>query len=394
MTINDIPQDSLLREFCAYLSQTEVPFSYQVAGGLSTIGCVLKRNRWIDQVDWRVYPNQSILFIGPSGIGKDTIINRVQSSITALNYLTKVPVLGGVTMEGIHARLAELSKPAAAYIPAPEMTAFFGKSDYQANMLTGITNLLSNGESVDITTKGSYTLKGATTITQPTITMHAGSTVEWLHRGMPEGTLEGGFLGRFLIVIEEIGTKFVPLVKLGRTHQELSLLKDRLGKWKDGLESLVRGCESPRELILYPEAEDLYTNWYYNRFKIFSRAVMPYANRSRDMVLRLALLMAISRGHYRWVEGEDMQFAISLMGEIATRIDAVVLPPSLEAQVATRILDLLPATTGEIYSTLGMRYSIGKMIEPALDLLRKTGKLKSDSKGVLRKVLPNGREEN
>lgn len=388
MKLTDIPEDSILRSFLNYLRVTEVPFSYQLAGGLSAIGAVIRRNRWIDQVDWRVFPNQSILFIGPSGIGKDTIINRVQASIEAVAPRSKVNVLQGVTLELIQAKLAQLGKPAAAFIPAPEMTAFFGKADYQANMLTGITNLLSNGEKVDISTKGSYLASGETIIWQPTITMHAGSTVEWLHRGMPDGTLEGGFLGRFLIVIEEIGSRYVALVKSGLDRGELLKVRDQLGLWREGLEWIISECQHKAEVILEPEAEDLYTNWYHNRFRIFSKAVMPYANRSRDMVLRLAMLMAISRRHTRIIEGVDMQFGIDLLGEVARKIDAVVLPPSLEAQVAAKILELLPCTIGEIYNQLGTRYS-GKVIDPAVDLLLKQSKITRSSGNIIRKTEAN-----
>src|ERR1700722_169469 len=287
LSLSDIPRDSILQCFCDYLSITEIPFSYQLAGGLSVVGLVCRRQRWIDQFDWRVYPNQSVMFIGPSGIGKDTIINRVSRSVDAIQPQSKVPTLGGVTMESIYACLLGLGKVAAAYIPAPEVTAFFGKADYQANMLTGITNLLSNSASLDVTTKTAYNERnGPQIIQQPTVTMHCGSTVEWLHRGMPEGTLEGGFLGRFLIIVEEIGTKFVPLVKRHMTKERQEQLSRSLAAWMEGLGMIVSACGHAREMILYTDAEDLYVNWYYNRFKQFSRAVMPYANRSRDTVLR------------------------------------------------------------------------------------------------------------
>lgn len=341
------------------------------------IGALCRRNRWVDQVDWKVYPNQSVLFIGPSGIGKDTIINRVVSSLSTASAHSRVRVIGGTTMEGIHARLAELSKPACAFIPAAELTAFFGKADYQANMLTGMTNLLSCGDKVDITTKGGYQARGGqeTFIYEPTITMAGGSTVEWLHKGMPSGTLEGGFLGRFLIVIEELGGKFVPLVKRDRSKAELEALRGALGAWNSGLERLMEVTRVPREMLLYTEAEDAYSNWYYNRFKMFSPAVIPYANRSRDMVLRLGMLMALSRGHDRSIEEEDINFGISLLGEVARKIDAVVLPPSKEAQVAVKILEILPATQAEVYVALARRYSIKNEILPALDLLKDTGQI-------------------
>lgn len=389
MTTKDIPPDSILHNLLVYMGMSEVPFSYQLACGLSTIGCVLRRNRYIDQVDWRVYPNQSILLVGGSGIGKDTMINRVQSTLNSVEGLSKVPTLGGVTMELIHARLAELGKPACAFIPAAEITKFFGKADYQANLLTGMTDLLSGGEKIDISTKGSYYSQGgkATAIHQPTLTMHCGSTVEWLHKMMPDGTLEGGFMGRFLIIPEEIDLRRrqVPLVKGNRTQKEIDGLRSSLRDWEEGLADVITRCKVPCEMILFSEAEDAYVNWYYNRFKLFSRAVMPYANRSRDMVLRLGMLMALSRRHDRWIEEEDIRFAIQLIGEVAAKIDKVVLPPSPEAAVFTKILDILPAECGEIYQILGMRYSIAKVIEPALTQLVSMGQILRSAKGVYRK---------
>jgi len=379
MTLTSLPKDSALLHLARYMESTEVPFSYSIASGLSTIGVLLKRSRWVDQVDWRVHPNQSILLIGPSGVGKDTAINRTQSSLQAFSTLTRIPVLGGCTLEGLHARLADLPSPACAFLPAPELTSFFGRSDYQANMLTGITNLLSGGEAVDITTKGSLLAKGGPTIIrQPTLTMHGGSTVEWLHKGMPEGTLEGGFMGRFLIVIEEIGSKFIPLIKSNFTSDQIRVIQAELASWKSYLGEVVAANGKPQEVILLPEAEDLYINWYRNRFRIFSKAVMPYANRSRDMVLRLALLMAASRRHWRWIDGADMTFGIELIGEIARKIDAVVLPPSAEAALAGKVLELLPATIQEIYQTLGLRYSIPKNIDPAIQYLLSTGQMRRD----------------
>lgn len=391
MTLRDIPADSLLRCFTGYLQMTEVPLSYQISGGLSILGALLRRSRWVDQVDWMVYPNQSVMFIGPSGIGKDTIINRCAATMSALEGVSKVPTIGGVTMELIHTRLAQLPAPATAYITAPEITAFFGKADYQANMLTGITNLLSGGSKVDISTKGSWLSQGGPTlIKEPTITMHAGSTVEWLHKGMPEGTLEGGFLGRFLLVVENLDARRRqrPRIKgSDLSAADIKYNKELLVEWIGGLKALVGKCAARgREMLLLDEAGWIYDNWYYNRFKIFSPAVQPYANRSRDTVLRLAMLMALSRGHDRWIDEEDMRFAVGVMTSLAQAIDQVVLPPSIEAQVAAKILDLLPATAGEIYATLGMRYSLPKQLDPALDLLRRTGKIVQGDRGIIRRT--------
>lgn len=387
MNLNDIPEDSILRDWLIYMNSTEVPFVYSVACGLSALGATLRRNRWVDQFEWRVYPNQSVMLIGPSGIGKDTAINRTLRTLAGVQHLCRVPTLGGVTLEALQWQMAALPEPASAVIPAPEMTAFFGKADYQANMLTGVTNLLSNGEAIDISTKGGlrgsdFSRGSATVIKKPTATMLAGSTVEWLHKAMPDGTLEGGFLGRFLIVAEELGARHIPLVKEHMSRADLEDLKGHLEKWNKGIEECIAECTRPREVILFDEAAALYTNWYHNRYKYFSRAVAPYANRSRDTVLRLSMLMAFTRGHYRWIEECDVAFAILLIRNVAQRIDAVCLPPTPEATVAKKIMELLPASLGQIYHHLGERYRM-QVIQAARDMLSLAGKIRTGRDGFL-----------
>lgn len=385
MNINDIPSDSILRHWVSYLSISEVPFSYQVAVGLSALGALLKRNLYIDQVEWRVYPNQSVLLIGPSGIGKDTAINRAQATIQKFEAYSKVPVLGGMTLEAVHAKLLELPKPAVAYVAAGELTAFFGQRDYQSNMVQGFTDLLSSNERIDISTKSAMYSNGVYTgkaryIYQPTITLHGGSTVEWLHKNMPSGTMEGGFLGRFLIMAEELSGRHVPLVKADKTKTELRWYLQRLEDWYTSLQIIIDKTLRQQEVILLVDAEDYYKNWYHNRFNYFSKVVIPYANRSRDMVLRLAMLMAVSRGHYRWIDLADIQFATSVMALVAAKIDRVVQPLSDDAECAEAILRCLPASTDELWRLLGYKYPVFVM-DRAERLLKTQGRIRQDRAG-------------
>lgn len=382
MNINDIPQDSILRHWVSYLTITEVPFSYQLAAGLTGIGVLLKRNVYVDQVEWRVFPNQSVLFIGPSGIGKDTIINRVTKMIQRYEDRTKIPVMGGMTLEAVHSRLRDLPKPAVAYVPASELTAFFGQRDYQSNMVQGFTDLLSGNEKIDVSTKSGMFANGGRPIYiyQPTITMHGGSTVEWLHKAMPTGTMEGGFLGRFLILAEELAGRHVALVKSHKTKSELRWFLTHLESWYQGIDTILDKCYNQHEIILLDDAEDFYTNWYHNRFNYFSKVVIPYANRSRDMVLRVAMLMAISRGHYRWIEKCDVEFATKLLALVASKIDKVVQPLSNDAACASAMLALLPASPDDVWKILGYKYSV-LSLQNAERLLLGQGKIRKDRSG-------------
>jgi energy-coupling factor transporter ATP-binding protein EcfA2 len=361
---------------------TEVPISYLITTSLTALGAMLRRDCYVDQDKWKVYPNQSVMLIGPSGVGKDTAINFATALI---EHYKKIPVLGGKTIESVQHRLYAIGDPAAAYIPAGELTAFFGGKDYQSGMVQEFTDLLSTNERKDISTKGDLVTFGAKVIKRPTLTLHCGSTVEWLHKAMPEGTLEGGFLGRFLIVIAARSRRQVPLPKYEyRDADDVKKYKDAEKRWRlaleggDGVKGILERTVKLGEVVLDGDAEPLYANWYVNRFTRFSKATFDYANRCRDTVLRLAMLCAISRGHFGWIDSEDVKFGIRMLDEVTAQLDHVVLPPTKEAQAAQDIYSILPATYRDIVRTFGRKY-IKQHLTAGLEQLRDAGRI--DLKG-------------
>jgi len=139
--------------------------------------------------------------------------------------------------------------------------------------------------------------------------------------------------------------------------------------WSEGLAQIVRKVSRPLgEMILVEDAVYAYQNWYHNRFKLFSKATLPYANRSRDTVLRLAMLMALTRGHFGWIEEVDIRFGAGLLSSMATRIDGAVVPPTIEAQAAKDILELLPCEWSSILKELGRKYNI-RLLQNAQEML-------------------------
>ncbi len=183
---------------------------------------------------------------------------------------------------------------------------------------------MSTGSTVDVSTKGS----GKHIITNPTVTMLAGSTREWLHKAMPDGSLEGGFLPRFVIVCEEYGDKYVPFVKYStnRSDRETALLARTI--FTEDVQRIVKRFDNwHREIIPDQEARDFYTNWYRNRFNYFGPLVRPYANRSRDHLHRIAMLMAISRGH-NFMEEIDYIFGGKVINYVASTIEKALRPDS------------------------------------------------------------------
>jgi energy-coupling factor transporter ATP-binding protein EcfA2 len=311
-----IPQDSILHHWVSYLSITELPLSYQILCGLSGIGCLLKRNLYLDDLEFRVYPNLSVMLVGPSGIGKDVIINATAKVIREVGG---VEAISGRTMEYVKQRLVEIGDPAVAYLTASELTAFLGGKDYQKSMVQELTDLLSTNDYMDVSTKGD----GTRYILRPTVTMHAGTTDSWLLKAMPDGALDGGFLPRFVVICEEYGNRYVPWVKFSLTAAERVEAKAHRETFVNEVKEIAASFAGrPREIIPNLDAQDYYTNWYCNRFKYFSEVVRPYANRSRSHMHRLAMLMAVSR-HHNYMEEVDYVFAKAVMEYIAASIDRV-----------------------------------------------------------------------
>ena len=364
-----IPKDSIIHSFLASQRITEVPVSYQIITSLSAIGCLLKRQVWCDQVEWQVYPNLSVLLVGPSGIGKDVAINKAKSLINEFDPSLDI---GGKTMESIQEQLLNIGDPACAFVAAQELTAFLGSKDYQKSMAQELTDLLSTGEAVNVSLKSAPGIKRL--IKHPTVTIQAGSTEEWLHKAMPEGSLEGGLFPRFVIVCEEYGNKNIPLLKYSVSVEDRKAAEKGGQEFKEGVAKILDRFVRSSEIVPLADAIEYYERWYINRFKQFSSTVRPYANRSRDQVLRLAMLMGISRGH-NYMEEADMKFAAAMMGYVARSIDKAASPPSLEAQVAKMIFALLPAKLSTITLALGRKYPRKNILE-GIELLKATGQIR------------------
>ena len=323
MTPKIVPKDSVFRLWLEKLSVTEIPVSYQLLVGMSALGSLLKRSVFVDQVRWRVYPNLSVLLIGPSGIGKDLAINEAASLINTVDENLEV---SGATIEYLKSELIKLGDPAACFTPAQELSAFLGAKDYQKGIAKELTDLLSTGDRVAVGTKS----EGKKLIIRPTVTIQAGSTAEWL-KDLPENSLEGGFLPRFLIMCEEYGQKFVAWVKYDNTKEDNDKATAAGEEFLAHVRAIVAefGGRNIRakeqEMMPLPDAEDYYRNWYCNRFKLFSPGVKAYANRSRDQIHRLAMIMALSRYH-NYLEATDYAFAAEVMSKIAQGLDIVIAP--------------------------------------------------------------------
>lgn len=365
--LDALPQDSLLHDWVRAQRVLETHDSFSLAMGCSGIGAILKRTCWIDQLRFKVFPNLSVLLVGPSGSGKDIAINSIVRAVRPLN---SVPIIGGKTSESILDTLAKIRiGPACGIIQAGEMAEFFGGKEYQKDMTIVMTDLLSTNDSKDISLKST----GTRVINEPTITLLAGSTKEWLHDAMPGHTMTGGFYPRLLILVEGRSPKLVSWVK----YQDKQLVEDSnkaFAVFAEGLKAIASEHINVGELIPSEKARDIFTDWYNTRYSIFEPSEEAYAHRCRDNALRLGMICAISRLQHT-IEAEDLYFATQFMNYVAERVAQVLAPPTVGARIAKDLLELCPIETTKALAMLRKRYDLLHITRTIEFLERQTGEL-------------------
>jgi len=364
-----IPKDSLLHYWMNYVALTEAPQSYAMATGLAMFGALLRRNLRIQQgKDVQTFPNVSTILVGPSGIGKDTIINSMMKVVNSVDSTLEI---GGVTIETIYEQLLKRGDPACAIFPAKELSDLFGKKDYQAGMIQNITDLLSTGNAKDVSTRS----RPNAIIRRPTLTMVGGSTAEWLQSEMPNGTLDGGFIPRFAVFVEYKPYQSVPIVGVSNLPEDRRLAEESYDTFIDGLGWLLKKFNRPRVAIIDEEALDYYTNFYNQRLKLFPETVKSYANRSRDLVLKYAMLSAAFRGTVV-IETQDVKFGVALISIISERLEPLVIPPTLEGRCVQYILGRLPINRRQLVWDLNSNKFTRQIQTAAISTLVDSGRMK------------------
>lgn len=318
--LSKLPQNSTIHLWLKRLSITEIPKQYQVAAGLAVIGALAKRQVWVDGIEWQVYPNLSVLFIGPSGIGKDQIINK---AVRAVEVLDPDMIIPGQTMEYVKEGMLKLGDPAATLIPAAELTSFLGGKDYQKSMIQELTDLLSTNPTADFSNKG----RGKKVIYRPTVTMLGGSTPKWLAKAMPEGGLEGGFLPRFLIVCCEHTGRVVSWPGQRTPPAELLETRQAGAQWAEWLRRYFNSihARAPMPMIPSEDAMERFEAWDWVRHQKFGPHAVDYAHRARGLMHKMAMTCALSCDR-KYLEAEDYEFAAAMMDEVADGVEKVVIP--------------------------------------------------------------------
>lgn len=253
--------------------------------------------------NWRpTYAMLNILLIGPSGIGKSTSVSMAKELLPFVPPEKRPQFLSGsCTKEKLH---EDLVIQPHTIVFAAELATLFSKEQYKEGLIGYVTNLLDYEARVEASTRKD----GLTYVENPEVTILGASTREWLTNMLPNTASTGGFLPRFLPVLEEQRGQRIANPRRQLSDDQQKAVKERHEKVSNAFTSIAL---SEGELD-YEDAEaaSRYTRWY-NSNTTPTGGLAPFYARAQEMVLRIAMLFAVSCRRMELTE-EDIDGAIAL----------------------------------------------------------------------------------
>ena len=308
-----MPINDWLMSYLQYTAKQESPNNYHIWSGLSAISATLRRQVFIDMGHFTVYPNMYVVLVGPAGKCRKTVaINCATRLVSNLNDEDIKISADSITREALIGALKDSTSSvdlndsiythSSLTVISKELSVFLGSNN--PNLLSLLTDLYDCPDLWVYKTKG----QGTDTLHGVWLNLLGASTPDWLVGSIPLSAIGGGFTSRVMFVVEDAVRHKTALPKI--TKEELKIKEDLIA----GLERMsnLRG-----EFILNEEAIQFFTNWYLNEnIKIEDPRFSGYAERKHIHLLKVALLLSISRGSTQIVSDIDIKGALELINNI------------------------------------------------------------------------------
>lgn len=327
-----------LREYLLGVEHTESPRIFHLWCALSGISAALGRRCYLPFGDWKVYPNQCIILVGPPGSKKGSAMSVIEKLIRAATGVRLLPSDTAGQRQGLIVALQDLPRQSSApetyelsglggllgtpktaqelleqntsvaftphpedkhsgYVVASEFTGFIGRGNQQ--FLTFLCQLY------DTATPYEYQLKNnqmVLTNPYPMLNILSGTTSSELAESLPPSAHGQGILSRMIFVAADGKERSIPRPRAMPEAVREGLMATLRHIWMEMKGAFV---ETPAALKL---SEELYETKINNDDPRF----VYYADRRYIHMLKLACALAASRGSMT-IEPKDHEEANTIL---------------------------------------------------------------------------------
>jgi len=273
-----LPSRGYFRHYCDYTRHSEAPLAYHLFCALLSVGATLNRRVWFEMGYFRVYPNLGVLILGPSGLKKTSATNIAVSMLQQME-LCKI-YSEKLTPEAL---IDDMKDMPQGLIYAPELAAVLGKQKYMEGAIPLITRLLDCPDIWDSKTIG----RGKVVLRDVCISTLMCSTPEWFINNTPKDIVDGGFIARHILVVQESTPRSEPIPRPGSQQIRETLMGE-----------LAHIHELQGEVRFEKGTEEAFREWYKDlqvRTKEAEHEIMKnYYQRKDKHVIRVAMCLHLA----------------------------------------------------------------------------------------------------
>jgi hypothetical protein len=318
-----------LEKLLAQHSELESPTNFWLWGGLAAISAVVKDNVWLDRQIYNLYPNIYVMLHAESGLKKGPPISMAKQLVRGVGG-TRI-ISGRSSIQGILKELGttqtqpggKVINKSVAFICSSELTSSIVEDKVATDILTDLYDRQYNiGEWRSLLKMEQFNLK------DPTITMLTATNEAHSNDFFAKKDIHGGYFARTFVISEtqrnRANSLLVPLTNPPKYPESIEYLKtiakltgpfrplasrEVSEEFKFPHKDLVTG-----EINFFSEAGLLYELWYEN----FINTVLTQdlkddtgtLNRFGDSVLKIAMLLSLSKDTNLTIDTASMQLAI------------------------------------------------------------------------------------
>lgn len=314
---------------------TNAPDSFISWAAFSVIGGIMKRKFFIQEGLFTIYPNQYIVLVGPPAVGKGTAINfnwkivrdsgpplgpgyvanMIPDRVTGPRILERLAAGWNTAPQLVGGQIKQGATDHTCTIFSSELSMLLGASD---QMIDYLCELWDRNE-YEYDTKNS----GSAFIKDTCVSLIAGTVPDFI-RNIDRNrnlTISGGFTSRCVFVFEESPARYILHPPPIATNKTSMALLAQLQNDAYHIASLPGGefQYDAQAKIIY----DKYLTSLLANVREDSDAVSHFKGRIGVHILKLAMVLAISREDTLLINSIDMAKAIGMVGKSLTNLEKV-----------------------------------------------------------------------
>jgi len=312
--------DNWVLSYLDYTKESESPETYHTWAGLSSIASAVRRNVWLDQGLYVLFPNLYVAFVGPPArTAKSTALYLARGILQQVNAVRMGPE--ACSREELIRQMAEAKydNQCALTIHSSEFSDLVDTSGIL--MIQFLTSIYDGNYAPQ---KGwNYATKhqGKDFIVNPFLNVIFGTTPSYLADNMPDSIVGHGFTSRTIFVYEERERHINSLPDAHESVVAKALVEDLRhishlrGQFRWGGAVTNRVNRNGRKLT---EAEVTYDDFYKSLYQSApgDHRLEGFHWRKKTHVLKIAMLLSLAERDDLTIESRDIIAAVQFLHDL------------------------------------------------------------------------------